>query len=154
MSQKKSPAPKKVVVPVSIYSPKGLGRRVVALPAVVHLLMAFFIGLEADSSGVVLMGVIFGAGFTGLFLASMGYEALTTAVGAAWLPMLFTWRHWYWGMDMHSPGGASQNMVAALGWKSSHAALAVGAVCAACGVVGWVVVRLTRWNEQRTAKKR
>lgn len=153
MSKKKSDRPKKVVVPVPIYSLKGLSRWVVVLPAVIHLFMSVLIGMEADSSLVVLFGVLFASGFSGLFLASMGYDAFTTAVGASWLPVLFTWRHWYWGMDMHSPGGASQDLVSALGWRSSHAALAVGAVCATCGVAGWAVARVTRWNSKRTAKK-
>ena len=153
MSKKKNDRPKKVFVPLSIYSPKGLGLWVVAAPAAVHLFMALVIGLEADSSVVVLLGVVFASGFSGFLLALMGYEPLTTAVGASWLPVLFTWRHWYWGMDMHSPGGASQDLVSALGWKSSHAALAVGAVCSACGVAAWLAAQFAHWSAKRSRRK-
>ncbi len=133
---------------------KWAGFWLIAAPAAVHLFWVYTFGSAADSSPLVLIGVVLASVFTGLMASGAGYGFVTAALAAAWSPMLFTWRHWYWGMDMHSPAGDAQRIAASFGWSGAPAPLAIGAVAAAWSCVGWITASAARRNASRAAKQR
>lgn len=136
--------PRKPVLPLSPTDPKTLAIWLVAAPAAAQFFLLLLIGLEADSSTEVLIALILSSGTVGFLLSGVGYGPLAAAAAAAWLPALFGWRHWYWAMDMHSPGGSAQWIVGSLGWKDAYAPAAIAAVCAASALSGWAALRAAR----------
>jgi len=138
----KTRKPRKPVVPLPLYAPTTVGVWLIAAPALAQLFLLLLIGLEADSSTEVLISLILSSGGIGAMLSVLGYGLPATALASAWMPALFAWRHWYWALDMHSPGGSAQWIVGSLGWRDAAAPRAVAAVCAASAAGAWLVLRL------------
>lgn len=147
---------RKGVLPRLPPEPPSLARRLalwlLVVPFAIHLLMSFMFGMEADTSGELLIAVMLASASTGAALAKKGFGPVEAAAAGAWPPALFAWRHWYWAMDMHSPGGAAQWMVGGFGWAGASATLATAAVAGACALPGWALMRVDAWHERRTGR--
>jgi hypothetical protein len=133
-------------------SPAGLAVWLLAVPFGVHALIMLLFGLDADSSGGILFGVVLSAGMTGFFLAKTGFGLHSAALASALPPAVFAWSHLYWTLDMHSPGGAAQWLVECVGWRGAPATLAVAAVAAAFAAAGWLLMRFDGWRQKRTGR--
>lgn len=107
------------------------------MPPFVHACSTVLFGLEAEGSFHMLFSAVMAAGSTGLFLRKSRYGWILAALSGAWPGVLAAWRHWYWALDMPSPGGAAQSLVGLLGWSDAPVPAAVAVVLLPWGVVGW-----------------
>lgn len=122
------------------------------LPAGVHLFLTLLFGIEADTSGVMLMMAIMAALAVGVLLAKLEYGLIVSALAAVWPTVLAAWRRWHWSLDMHSPGGAAQTVVRFCGWPDAPAAAALAAVLIPFGALGWLLKHFDRWYEKKTGR--
>lgn len=113
----------------------------VLLPPFVHACAAVLFGLEAEGSAQMLFSVVLAAVSTGIFLRKARYGWLAAALSGAWPGVLGASRHWYWTLDMPSPGGSAQSLVRLLGWTDVSAAAAVAVLLLPCGAAGWLFAR-------------
>jgi hypothetical protein len=108
------------------------------MPPFVHICSAVIWGSEAEGSTHMLFSAVMAAGATGMFLRVLKYGRFAAAVSGAWPAALAVARHWYWRLDMPSPGGSTQSLVRYLGWADAPASASVAVVLIPFGVVGWM----------------
>lgn len=118
-------------------------------PPCVHLFFVLFIGAEADRSSLMLGASVIAAVTVGGWLHKKGYGPFASALAAAWPAVLAVHRQWFWVVDMHSPGGASQAVARALGWEDPSATEAMAVLMAAFGGAGWLGVSFDAWRARR-----
>ncbi len=111
------------------------------MPPFVHATCALLFGLEAEGSMHMLFSVVMAALSTGIFLRKLKYGWVWAAFSGAWPGALATSGHWYWALDMPSPGGSAQFLVGLLGWNGAPGAAAVAVVLVPCGAGGWLFAR-------------
>ncbi len=120
------------------------------MPAGVHLGLTVLLGFEAEGSVAMLFMTAMSAWAVGAFLSKKGYGPVVSPLAAAWLPAVAAGRHWYWSLDMPSPGGCAQSFFRLLGWNDAPITPAVAVIMAAFGAAGWGFMRFDRWYEKKT----
>ena len=108
------------------------------MPPFVHVCATVIFGLEADDSTQMLFSAALAAWATGVFLRKLKYRPVAAAFSGAWPAVLAASRHWYWMVDMPSPGGSAQALVRILGWTDASVSASVAVVLIPCGAIGWL----------------
>lgn len=132
----------------------GLFLRLALLPPGVHLLFALIFGMEADTSWMMLLATVMGAGAVGSFLGKWNHGPVVSTLAAIWPAALAVSQRWHWGLGMRSPGGAASTLARILLRADVPAPAAVSALLAPFAIGGWLFSRLDMAPKRRGRSRR